>query len=55
MVTRDIPASEFVPVSPQGYQMVKFVSGYANGTSQIETLSLVWEDGAWKVVGIVFS
>lgn len=38
-----------------GYQMVKFRSAYANGTQQTETLSLTWEDGAWKVAGIVFS
>jgi DNA-binding CsgD family transcriptional regulator len=54
LLTRKLTANEFVPAPPQGYQMVKFTSSYANGTSQVETLSLVWEDGAWKVVGIVF-
>lgn len=53
LLTRDLVASEYVPAPPQGYQMVKFVSGYADGTNQVETLSLAWEDGAWKVVGIV--
>ena len=53
LLTRDLIANEFVPAPPRGYQMVKFTSSYANGTNQVETLSLVWEDGAWKVVGIV--
>lgn len=54
MLTRDLIANEFVPAPPQGYRMVKFASSYANGTRQVETLSLSWEEGAWKVVGIVF-
>lgn len=54
LVTRDIIGNEFVPAPPMGYQMVKFRSAYANGTQQTETLSLTWEDGAWKVAGIVF-
>ncbi|UIP07184.1 DUF4019 domain-containing protein [Erythrobacter sp. SDW2] len=54
MHTRDLVANEFVPAPPQGYRMVKFASSYANGTRQVETLSLSWEEGAWKVVGIVF-
>jgi DNA-binding CsgD family transcriptional regulator len=53
VVTRDIIANEFVPAPPEGYRLVKFASSYANGSSQVESLSLVWEDGAWKVVGIV--
>lgn len=53
LLTRDLTANEFVPAPPAGYRMVKFTSSYANGTSQVETLSLTWEDGAWKVVGIV--
>ncbi|MCR2832454.1 helix-turn-helix domain-containing protein [Parerythrobacter lacustris] len=53
MLTRDLIANEFVPAPPQGYQLIKFRSRYASGADQTETLSLVWEDGAWKVVGIV--
>lgn len=54
MLTRDIIGNEFVPAPPMGYRMIKFRSAYANGPQQTETLSLTWEDGAWKVAGIVF-
>jgi hypothetical protein len=33
--------------------LVKFASTYGNGTSQVESVSLAWEEGAWRVVGIV--
>jgi len=54
VMTRDLVANEFVPAPPEGYRLIKFRSTYANGTAQTESLSLAWEDGAWKVVGIVF-
>ena len=54
MLTRDIVGNEFVPAPPQGYQVIKFRSTYANGTQQTESVSLAWEDGAWKVAGITF-
>jgi DNA-binding CsgD family transcriptional regulator len=53
LVTRNIIGNEYVPAPPQGYRLVKFRSAYANGTQQIESISLAWEDGAWKVAGIV--
>jgi DNA-binding CsgD family transcriptional regulator len=53
LLTRNLVANEFVPAPPHGYQLVKFASTYGNGTSQIESVSLAWEDGAWRVVGIV--
>lgn len=52
VVTRDLIANEFVPAPPNGYQLVKFRSAYANGGQQVETLSLSWEKGSWRVVGI---
>lgn len=54
VLTREMIANEFVPAPPHGYQLVKFRSAYENGTVQAENLSLEWEDGAWKVVGITF-
>jgi hypothetical protein len=54
VLTRDLVGNEFVPAPPAGYRMVKFRSAYAGGTQQTETLSLAWEDGAWKVAGITF-
>lgn len=53
MLTRDVTGNEYVPAPPQGYRLVKFRSTYANGTAQTESISLAWEDGGWKVAGIV--
>lgn len=54
VLTRDLIGNEYVPAPPEGYRLIKFRSTYANGTAQTESLSLAWEDGAWKVVGVVF-
>lgn len=53
VLTRNLVTNEFVPAPPEGYQLVKFASSYADGTNQVESVSLEWEDGAWRVVGIV--
>lgn len=53
VLTRNLVTNEFVPAPPEGYQLVKFASSYANGANQIESVSLEWEGGTWKVVGIV--
>ncbi|WP_017664415.1 helix-turn-helix domain-containing protein [Porphyrobacter sp. AAP82] len=53
MLTRDITGNDYVPAPPQGYRLVRFRSTYADGTAQTERVSLAWEDGAWKVAGIV--
>ncbi|MFN3863848.1 MAG: DUF4019 domain-containing protein [Erythrobacter sp.] len=54
VLTRDLLGNEWVPAPPEGYRLVKFRSAYAGGTQQTESLSLAWEDGAWRVVGIAF-
>ena len=54
VLTRDLVGNEWVPAPPAGYRLIKFRSAYANGTRQTESLSLAWEDGAWKVAGITF-
>jgi DNA-binding CsgD family transcriptional regulator len=54
LLTRDLVANEYVPAPPAGYRLIKFRSTYANGTQQTESVSLAWEDGAWKVAGITF-
>lgn len=54
VLTRDLVGNEWVPAPPQGYRLVKFRSAYAGGVQQTESLSLAWEDGAWRVVGITF-
>lgn len=52
MRSRQLVSAEFAPAPPQGYWIVKFRTDYANKAGAIETLSLVNEDGSWKVVGI---
>lgn len=50
---RVLLSEQEVPAPPYGYQMVKFRTDYANKAGAIETLSLVREGGAWRVVGII--
>jgi len=52
MLARVAIANEYVPAPPEGYRLIKFRSTYASGAPQIESVSLAWEDGAWKVAGI---
>ncbi len=42
-----------VPAPPYGYQMVKFRTDYANKAGAVETVSLMREGGAWRVVGVI--
>ena len=49
---RVLLSEQEVPAPPYGYQMVKFRTDYANKPGAIETLSLVREGGAWRVVGV---
>ncbi|SOB80176.1 DNA-binding transcriptional regulator, CsgD family [Sphingomonas guangdongensis] len=50
--SRALVAQESVPAPPNGVEMVKFRTSYANRADVIETVSLAKEDGAWRVVGI---
>lgn len=52
MQSRELVAIDFAP-TPQGYWIVKFRTDYAGKPGAIETLSLVNEDGSWKMAGIV--
>jgi DNA-binding CsgD family transcriptional regulator len=54
LVTRDLVGNEWVPAPPAGCRLIKFRSAYAGGVTQTESISLAWEDGAWKVAGITF-
>lgn len=42
-----------VPAPPYGYQMVKFRTDYANKAGAVETVSLMREGNAWRVVGVI--
>lgn len=51
MVSRADLSQESVPAPPYGYEMVKFRTSFANRPSAVETLTLVREGQAWRVVG----
>ena len=53
-LSREFIGQDDVP-SPQGITIVKFRTDFANRTDALETVSLVHEDGAWKVAGIYVS
>lgn len=50
--SRELVSVNFAPAPPQGYWIVKFKASYSKGGSMTETLSLAWDEGGWKVVGI---
>lgn len=50
--SRTLLSQDSVPAPPAGVEVVKFRTDFANKTGAVETVSLVREDGAWKVVGI---
>lgn len=49
---RMLAGADFVPAPPNGSWIVKFRSSFAKRANAVETLSLVREDGTWKVTGI---
>ncbi|BBC71224.1 conserved hypothetical protein [Altererythrobacter sp. B11] len=51
VLSRQMLSQESVPAPPMGYEMVKFTTRFANRPDATETLSLVKEGDAWKVVG----
>lgn len=51
-LSRTLTAVDLTP-TPQQYTIVKFTSRFANReTPLIETVSLVEEDGAWRIAGV---
>lgn len=52
VVSRTHLSQESVPAPPAGVEVVKFRTNFANKANVIETVSLVREGSAWKVVGI---
>jgi DNA-binding CsgD family transcriptional regulator len=49
--SRVMLSEESVPAPPNGYEMVKFRTSFANRANATETVTLAHEDGTWKVVG----
>jgi DNA-binding CsgD family transcriptional regulator len=52
-ISRTFLSEEYLPAPPYGYEVVKFRARYANKADAVETVTLVREDGAWHVVGMI--
>jgi DNA-binding CsgD family transcriptional regulator len=52
MISRTFVREENVPAPPDGYEIVKFRTRFANKADAVETVSLHREDGDWRVVGV---
>ncbi len=53
MVARNLATIRYLNAPPHGYQEVTFHTRFANKPDAMETVTLVKEDGQWKVVGIL--
>lgn len=49
--SRTASSQEYLPAPPRGYEVVKFRTSFANKPDTAETVTLVREGEAWKVVG----
>ena len=52
VLSRTLISQEELPAPPHGYQVVKFRTRFANKADAVETVSLDYEDGGWRVVGV---
>ena len=55
MISRAAAGEDDIPAPPSGYRMVKFRTSFANKRDATETLTLVREGSAWRVVGYTIS
>ena len=53
VVARNLATIRYLNAPPHGYQEVTFHTRFANKPDAVETVTLVKEDGQWKVVGIL--
>ncbi len=53
MLSRTFVSEEFLPAPPHGYEVVKFRTRFANKDDALETVTLVQEDGGWRVAGVM--
>lgn len=52
MVSRVLIGQQDVPAPPNGYEVVRFRSRFANKADAVETVTLEREEGDWRVVGV---
>lgn len=55
MLSRTLISQENVPAPPEGYEVIKFRTSFANKADAVETLSLIREEDGWRVVGITIA
>jgi DNA-binding CsgD family transcriptional regulator len=51
VVSRRLVSNEDIPEPPNGHQLLRFRTNFANKPNATETLTLVQEGGVWKIVG----
>lgn len=51
-LARDLLSVENLPAPPDGYEVVRFRTRFANKPAAVETVSLRREDGGWRVAGV---
>lgn len=52
MVSRTFAGQQSLPAPPNGYEVVKFRTRFTNRDDVLETVSLAYEDGTWRVAGV---
>ncbi|MEQ1640035.1 MAG: DUF4019 domain-containing protein [Novosphingobium sp.] len=52
-LSRQLIAADYSPAPPQGIWTLRFRSRFTNGREAIETVALGYEDGSWRVVGLM--
>lgn len=53
VLSRTLLSQQELPAPPNGYQVVKFRTSYANKADAVETVSLERENDSWRVVAII--
>jgi hypothetical protein len=53
VLSRRLAGQEGIPAPPNGYQLVRFRTDFANKAGATETLSLAREGDGWRVAGYV--
>jgi DNA-binding CsgD family transcriptional regulator len=52
-LSRELITADFGPAPPNGFWNVRFRSHFASGRDAVETLAMAYEDGNWRVVGLL--
>ena len=52
VMSRTFLSQENLPAPPDGYEVVKFRTSFANKADAVETVTLENEGGSWRVVGV---